>query len=332
MLSAWPPRDEDDRGPVRRSSLREMQQPHQLSGFAADRDAPDAPLRAITRSYGYGLAVGRDCRFPSIVSHGGGLPGYGSTMAWLPEYGVGLLVLANVTYAPAGSLVRPALDLLDGTGALRPRVLPASRALVEARDAIAALVHAWNDDAARRMAADNLALDRPLGQRRDDLAAMRARLGECRGAGDVAAENWLRGTFRMQCDRGWLDVDVTLAPTNPPTVQYLEFTPGEPLRPGAARAVERLAGLTAAWGEAAAGDLVAPPLEPSTVRRQLEALRLRYGACRPGATLEGDGAHRFSVRLACERGMLDVRVGLDETSARIVSLGFRRARGETCAQ
>jgi CubicO group peptidase (beta-lactamase class C family) len=332
MLSAWPPRDDEDGGPVSRSSLREMQQPQQLSGFGTDRDAPDGPLRAITRSYGYGLAVVRDCRFPSVVSHGGGLPGYGSTMAWLPEYGVGLLVLANVTYAPAGAVVRPALDLLDQTGALRPRVLPASRALVEVRDAIAGLVHAWDDGAARRMAADNLALDRPLDRRREELAALRARLGACRADGDVAAENWLRGTFRMQCDRGWLDVSVTLAPTSPPGVQHLEFTPGEPLGAQAARAVERLAALTTAWDDAAGAELVAAPLASAAVRRQLEAVRLRYGACRAGDTLEGDGARRFSVRFECERGAMDVRVGLDEAGTRLAALAIRRAFGETCAQ
>ena len=185
MLSAWPPRDDDDTGPVRRSSVREMQQAQRLSGFGADRDTPDAALRASTRSYGFGLGSVRDCRFPNVVSHGGGLPGYGSTMTWLPEYGVGLLVLANVTYAPAGAMGRPAFDLLDATGALQPRRLPVSRALAE---------RAGLDRRARprverrrrdRIAADNLPLDRPLARRREELAALRTRLGECRPEGDL---------------------------------------------------------------------------------------------------------------------------------------------------
>jgi CubicO group peptidase (beta-lactamase class C family) len=332
MLSAWPPRDDEDRGPVRRSSVREMQQGQRLSGFGTERDAPDAPLRASTRSYGYGLGSAHDCRFANVVSHGGGLPGYGSTMVWLPEYGVGVLVLANVTYAPAGSAGRPVLDLLDRTGALRPRVLPASRALLEVRDAIASLVRVWDDDTARRIAADNLALDRPLARRRDDLAALRARLGDCRPEGDIAPENWLRGTFRMHCDRGWLDVEFTLAPTTPPTVQYLDVTPGAALVPAAAGVVERLAALTAAWDEAAATSLLAAPLEAAAVRRQLEALRLHQGACRVGPTLDGDGARRFGVRFSCERGPVDLRIGTDDAGTRIASLGIRRAAGETCAQ
>ena len=45
--------------------------------------------------------------------------------------------------------------------------------------------------------------------------------------GDIDAENWLRGRFRLACERGALDATVTLAPTNPPRVQYLMFKEGE---------------------------------------------------------------------------------------------------------
>ena len=46
-------------------------------------------LRARETGYGFGLRVTSDCRFEHIVAHGGGLPGFGSYMQWLPEYGVG---------------------------------------------------------------------------------------------------------------------------------------------------------------------------------------------------------------------------------------------------
>ena len=31
------------------------------------------------------------CQYPTIVAHSGGLPGFGSQMRWLPEYGVGIV-------------------------------------------------------------------------------------------------------------------------------------------------------------------------------------------------------------------------------------------------
>ena len=51
------------------------------------------------RGYGYGLRISADCRFDHVVGHGGGLPGFGSYMAWLPEHGVGMFAMANLTYA-----------------------------------------------------------------------------------------------------------------------------------------------------------------------------------------------------------------------------------------
>ncbi len=170
MLSAWPPRDDPDRGPVRRSSVREMQQGQRQSGFGATRPAPDAPLNARAAAYAYGLGATQDCRFRLLVSHGGGLPGFGSTMQWLPEYGVGVIVLTNVTYGGAGSVGRGILEKLAATGALQPRKLPASTPALAARDAIASLVNQWSDQKLEAVAADNLLLDRPLDVRRAEVA------------------------------------------------------------------------------------------------------------------------------------------------------------------
>ncbi len=221
MLSAWPPRDDADRGPVRRSSVREMQQGQRLVGLSVEPATADAPLRATTRSYAYGLSASQDCQFRHIVAHGGGLPGFGSYELWLPGYGVGVFAFANVTYAPASRVVRAIVDQLAETGALQPRVVPASAPLLEARERVTALVNKWSDAEANALAADNLFLDRSLDARRDEVVALSKQLGACRPEGDFEAENWLRGSFALKCDRGMLDVSLTLAPTHPPKVQYL---------------------------------------------------------------------------------------------------------------
>jgi serine-type D-Ala-D-Ala carboxypeptidase/endopeptidase len=227
MLSAWPPRDDEDGGPVKRSSVREMQQGQRLSSFTARPASPSAPMTAATRAYAYGLSSASDCSYRFLVSHGGGLPGFGSNMTWLPEYGVGVYVMANVTYAGAGATARAVLDRLNATGALQPRLLSASPALVGVRERVVALVNGWKDQTLTEIAADNLLLDRSLAERRDELTALRERLGPCRIAGDIDAENWLRGRFRLACERGALDVSVTLAPTNPPRVQHLIVSEGQ---------------------------------------------------------------------------------------------------------
>ena len=227
MLSAWPPRDDEDRGPVKRSSVREMQQGQRLSSFTATPASQTAPMTASTRAYAYGLVSVSDCSYRFLVSHGGGLPGFGSNMTWLPEYGVGVYVMANVTYAGPGAAARAVLDRLNATGALQPRMLHASPALLGVRERAVSLVNGWKDETLTEVAADNLLLDKSLATRRDELTALHERLGACRISGDIDAENWLRGRFRLACERGALDATVTLAPTNPPRVQYLMLKEGE---------------------------------------------------------------------------------------------------------
>ena len=96
-LSAWPARDDYDTGPVRRASVREMAHLWTPSNLTA-RFA-DGRLTASETGYGFGLRVTSDCRFEHIVAHGGGLPGFGSYMAWLPDYGVGMFAMATLTYS-----------------------------------------------------------------------------------------------------------------------------------------------------------------------------------------------------------------------------------------
>ena len=81
-----------------------------------------------------GLRISQNCQFPTIVAHGGGLPGFGTQMRWLPEYGVGLIAFGNKTYTSWPSTFDAALDALARTGGLQPRAIEPSPALVAARD------------------------------------------------------------------------------------------------------------------------------------------------------------------------------------------------------
>jgi CubicO group peptidase (beta-lactamase class C family) len=328
MLSAWPPRDDPDDGPVRRSSVREMQQGQRTTGLSVSRAAPDATVTASSRAYAFGLGETEDCRFRHLVAHGGGLPGFGSSMQWLPEHGVGVIVLANVTYAGAGGVARQMLDLLAASGGLAPRRWPASPALVETRAAIASLVNRWDAAAFEALAADNLLLDRPLERRRDEFDHARQTLGGCRPDGEIEAENWLRGRFRLGCDRGWLHVTFTLAPTMPPRVQYLTIVEGLPL---SAALDAKVRTLTSAIGAAGArlDALLAPSLDRAAIARQLSALGNTHGRCTVAEVVSGDGAIAARIRLACDRGQVDavVRAAGD---GRLEGIQFLAPPGQTC--
>ncbi|MCG6927790.1 MAG: beta-lactamase family protein [Acidobacteria bacterium] len=311
LLSAWPPRDDPETGPIRRASAREMQQAQRLSVAAASRPSVEAPLRLVAGGYGFGLGERRDCRFERRVSHSGGLPGYGSNMTWLPEHGVALVCLANVTYAGCGRAVSDALEALAETGALKPRVPQPAPALEQAREDVSRLVADWDDSLADRILADNVFLDRPREVRRKEIEELHARHGECRDTGSIEARNPLRGGWRMACDRGHLRVDVTLAPTSPPRVQSLSVRGALPLGEPLSTLAAHLAALTK---EATAQDLglpLGPGLDTATLRARVQAAASRWGGCRLDEVLEGDGTTHARLRLVCAQGDLEAALRLD---------------------
>jgi CubicO group peptidase (beta-lactamase class C family) len=234
LLAAWPPRDGPEDGPIRRSSLREMQQIARHAGATVTRDPSTSAVQLSAGGYGYGLNVSQTCAFRHIVAHGGGLPGFGSLMRWLPEHGVGIIAFGNRTYTGWGGVSGQALDALVRTGALQPRVPQPSAALVDMRETVTRLIDRWDDRLADRIAAENLFLDQSKERRRRALETIRAKVGACRADGPFDVENALRGQWTLTCERGTLRAGITLAPTMPPLVQFLsvrEVQPGEAGRP-----------------------------------------------------------------------------------------------------
>jgi CubicO group peptidase (beta-lactamase class C family) len=220
-LSAWPPRDDAETGPVRRSSVREMAHLWTPSNLTTQR--ANGVLQASETGYGFGLRVTTDCRFEHIVAHGGGLPGFGSYMAWLPDYGVGMFAMATLTYSGPAEPISRAWDAMLTTGGLRKRELPPTPLQLRMRDHILNLWKHWDDADAQRIASGNFFVDAPSEQRQADIRRLKDEVGECTSAGRLMPENWLRGQFNMTCAKGIVGVFFTLSPTAPPAVQHLAF-------------------------------------------------------------------------------------------------------------
>jgi CubicO group peptidase (beta-lactamase class C family) len=223
LLDAWPPRDGAEYGPVKRSSRREMQQVWRFSGATAVMDTAANTVSLSAGGYGYGLGVTRTCLWPSLVSHSGGLPGFGSIMRWLPDYGVGIVAMGNLTYTGWGGVTNQALDALMRTGGLEQRTPQPAPVLLTRRDQVTRLIDHWDDALADSLAAMNLYRDESKPRRRAAIERLVTNAGgSCRNEGPFVAENALRGRWRMRCANGDIGVSITLAPTEPATVQYLE--------------------------------------------------------------------------------------------------------------
>jgi CubicO group peptidase (beta-lactamase class C family) len=225
LLDAWPPRDGEDRGPLRRASRREMQQVARFSGATVGRDSAGA-VTLSAGGYGYGLRVQQSCRFRTVVSHTGGLPGFGSIMRWLPEHGVGIVALGNLTYTRWSGVADSALALLAETGGLAARTPRPAPVLLQRQAQVSRLVERWEPALADSMAAMNLFLDESKERRGAAIGRLRLEAGgRCRSAGPIVAENALRGSWRMRCRRSDLRVAITLAPSAEAGVQFLEVRP-----------------------------------------------------------------------------------------------------------
>jgi CubicO group peptidase (beta-lactamase class C family) len=112
LLSAWPPRDGTDSGPVRRATVREMAQGLNFVTVAQRSGKSGAGACRQAAAYAMGWRVAQDCDLGLTLAHGGGYPGYGSHVMLMPDYGVAVFALTNRTYAgPSGPAWDTAVEL-----------------------------------------------------------------------------------------------------------------------------------------------------------------------------------------------------------------------------
>jgi CubicO group peptidase (beta-lactamase class C family)/2'-5' RNA ligase len=230
FMDAFPPRDDADGGPLSRRARREMQQARRIDSIESERPRRGGPERTLAHGYGIGLGITFDQRLGVHLSHSGGVPGFGSHMRWLPDRGLGVVALGNVTYAPMWSLCIEAVEVLADADALpASRSVPPAAELAAACRRIASILDEWNDEQAASLFADNVALDGSFERRRDAARALKRRLGSLLPASELEAGTPLRGSFGLADDR--VKVDVELNAERPPRVQLCELDVEPPVIP-----------------------------------------------------------------------------------------------------
>lgn len=228
LLSAWPPRDDADAGPVRRASVRELAQGQNFVGISQRPGKSGASACRAGQAYGMGWIVASDCELGLTLNHGGGYPGYGSNVLLLPEFGVGIFAFANRTYAGPRPPVWDAAMALQRAGLLKPVPVTLSDALASAYRVTGAMFVAGSVTTAGDVLAMNFLLDRSAEHWAADLGRLKARLGDCETSDPIVPVTALSGKFSWRCERGRLQGSLLLAPTRPPRIQSLAFSPVDP--------------------------------------------------------------------------------------------------------
>jgi CubicO group peptidase (beta-lactamase class C family) len=221
-LNAWPPRDNEETGPVRRSSIREMHQPWRFNGLNAYAKLRSGEACPSVGAYGYGLGWRKDCKGVVRISHGGGLPGFGSDWRIYPDYNLGIVSFSNRTYGGTGFINSKVLDTLIHLAGMKPRVLAASPILRERKEQILKILPDWNDEKEFEIFAENFFLDRSVELRRMDLKKLFKEAGNVISVGELKPENQLRGSFVIRCEKKHINVFFTLTPEARALVQQLD--------------------------------------------------------------------------------------------------------------
>ena len=220
QLDAWPSRSGGDEGILKRSSRREMQQPWTFNNLNAGfRYYEDGPVCPMSSSYAYGIRWSHDSKGRTFVGHTGGLPGFGSNWNTLPDYGVGVISFANLTYANMGVINLQVLDTLVTVAGLKPRTVMVSRILQQRKRELVALLPEWQGAQGSAIFADNFWLDYFVDSLKKESGDLFARAGKIVRVGEMEADNGLRGTFRIVGEKANIAVRFTLTPENPAKIQ-----------------------------------------------------------------------------------------------------------------
>jgi serine-type D-Ala-D-Ala carboxypeptidase/endopeptidase len=221
LLSAWPPRDGAEVGPLGRATVRELAQGANYPQLRQRFGKSGAAACRQAAAYGMGMFVAIDCDLGLTLSHGGGYPGYGSHVLLLPDAGVAIFALANRTYAGPRGPVWDAAVTLHQAGLLRARPTKVDEPLASAYAAVAKMYAAGAATAAGDVLAMNFLLDRSAEGWASELASLQAQVGDCETQAPLVATGALSGDFTWRCEHGRLQGSLLLAPTRPPRIQAL---------------------------------------------------------------------------------------------------------------
>lgn len=300
QLSAYPPRDSPDDGPIHRATLREAHASgYQVSSWASVAAAarPGDPTIAYNAStYGFGWVKEQNCDFDDLVFHNGAIDSYRSYLLLLPARGVGIVVLTNFPADP-GPLARLAAAELQRTGALSRRMPRPAPALTAAVNGLIAVQNHW-DDAAYRALLDPTRPDMTATEQAE-LGGYHALHGTCGTVTPVGIESPRAGRFRVACDRGTFELAVSVADSGQIN-GFGGISRGISAPPPLGEQAVAMASLINRWDDAVYRRVLAGARRSRADAQQYFAqLRAAYGACRVlGPVHEGT---RWRVELACDR-------------------------------
>lgn len=313
QLAAYPARNADDAGPLRRATLREAHGTGVPAGFE-----PEPPT---AMSYGFGWGREASCGLDDRVGHNGAIDSYRAEIAFSPSRGVGVIVLSNFGMANTRAYVDAVFEELHDTGALVPREVEPSPLLQEAATRLLAIYHQWDE------AALAAALARPIDPREQaELATYKQLHGACTTLAPLRFDGSRSGVFAVACERGRFELSIAVD-AHGKIDSFFGFSRDVAPPPDLARAAKAVVGLIARWDDRVFAKHLAKGALPAARMKALASeFHAKHGACKLGTPIhEG---FDWGYELACARGNVELYLTtLPQDASQIVGMNLRKPRG-----
>lgn len=325
-LGAWPPGAPRAAGPLSAATVREAHTSAAMPWFEARQGPAGAPPTVRVVGSALGFTVDATCRYPHVVRHGGKTMGHRASLHMLPQHGVAVILLTNLSSIHSSVLPRDGevvLDLLHDTGALRPRTPSGSAGLLEGAEALGPLLARWNTPAYERAFSPDYRDAYTERATARELGPWHPLVGACRRASVVEVTEPYTGTIELQCDAGALQIELRVAPWDGHPITSMRILGATGLAPTlpvstAAKAATRL---LARWDGAAFEHLFADSSRAIGMQDFFARVTDAVGGCEldDHRFVEPNGA---TFELQCERGRGTMQIAV-EPSGEIAHLAIR---------
>jgi CubicO group peptidase (beta-lactamase class C family) len=325
QLSAWPPRPGPEIGPLRRSSLREQH----VATFpvALNASLESHQVKATASGIGLGWHTRQSCEYEHLVEHGGAIDGFKASVAFAPERGFGVIILANAIDTNTDALQAELLAL--AAPVLGPRrALPAPDTLALLSE-LGASFETCPESAYATLFNAGFRSMVPPAQHAAICAQFSQRHGRCAFAETVSLATPHQGEFLLRCERGAIRASaaVLTAEGRARFSGLMIRSTGFPPSPAVVKGVKQILELYQHWDDA----LFARSFAKEGVRDRLRAgfiqVHAEAGSCKLAAGaaegLQGNGEQGAVFPIDCERGgpknlVLDL-----DAQGKVISIFFR---------
>jgi CubicO group peptidase (beta-lactamase class C family) len=214
-------------GPLSIASRRELQQI--VTAITQRGDLTGLQEGQGYHGYGLGLFCEFDQRYGQFVSHSGGYPGFSSHMRWHVPTGVGVVVLENATYSGAWTTATRLIELVLQDMDFQLSHVDVWPTTLEMAQRATSLILNWDDDVARDIFEENVALDVPFVERRQRIETLVVELGGISDGSPMViaqdkSESPLHAVWKVPAAKGALSCEIWLSPKTPSLIQTFQIS------------------------------------------------------------------------------------------------------------